>query len=354
MQRGHISLGRIGAKPRWRFWMIPATVAVVWAVAVTITGRWSGLPEQWAMTLTMVFGSFIAGATSEGGGAVAFPVMTLVLGIEPHVARDFALMIQTVGMTTAACAIVLSRTTIEWRAIAFAGAGGAVGIVIGIQWLAGLLPPAMIKLGFVSLWLSFLLALWLINRDRDRPVSQQLPRSTRREIALLMGVGLLGGVVSGLTGSGLDIVTFSLLVLWGRVSESVATPTSVVLMAGNAAVGFAYLGGTGALAPMAWEYWWACVPVVIWGAPLGALFIKRCSRLLIARILYTSIVFQFVGALLILPMTPARILFATLVFSGGSLLFVALAAQGRKRLELQPPALAIASPTVAQEGRKAA
>ena len=35
--------------------------------------------------------------TSEGGGAVAFPVMTLALGIKPSVARDFSLMIQSCG-----------------------------------------------------------------------------------------------------------------------------------------------------------------------------------------------------------------------------------------------------------------
>lgn len=35
--------------------------------------------------------------TSEGGGAVAFPVMTFVLGIEPNTARDFSVMIQTTG-----------------------------------------------------------------------------------------------------------------------------------------------------------------------------------------------------------------------------------------------------------------
>ena len=35
--------------------------------------------------------------TSEGGGAVAFPVMTLALSITPAVARDFSLMIQSCG-----------------------------------------------------------------------------------------------------------------------------------------------------------------------------------------------------------------------------------------------------------------
>jgi hypothetical protein len=42
------------------------------------------------MSITIyLFGSFVDGATSEGGGAVASPVMTLALGIAPVIARDF-------------------------------------------------------------------------------------------------------------------------------------------------------------------------------------------------------------------------------------------------------------------------
>ncbi len=51
------------------------------------------------MSLTMIIGGFIGGATSEGGGAVAFPVMTLALALEPAVARDFVYMSQSAGAT---------------------------------------------------------------------------------------------------------------------------------------------------------------------------------------------------------------------------------------------------------------
>ena len=61
------------------------------------------------MSITMIFGSMIAGATSEGGAAVAFPIMTLVFGIAPPVARDFSYMIQSVGMTAAAFTILFMR-----------------------------------------------------------------------------------------------------------------------------------------------------------------------------------------------------------------------------------------------------
>lgn len=48
--------------------------------------------EFWHMPVVMILGSTIGGMTSEGAGAVAFPVMTLGLHIDPDIARDFALM----------------------------------------------------------------------------------------------------------------------------------------------------------------------------------------------------------------------------------------------------------------------
>ena len=45
----------------------------------------------------MVAGGLLGGATSEGGGAVAFPVMTLALGLHPDVARDFLFVTQSAG-----------------------------------------------------------------------------------------------------------------------------------------------------------------------------------------------------------------------------------------------------------------
>ena len=75
-------------------------------------------PERYILSITMILGATVAGniflylskknffnvvfyfylgMTSEGGGAVAFPVMTLALNIPPPVARDFSLMIQSCG-----------------------------------------------------------------------------------------------------------------------------------------------------------------------------------------------------------------------------------------------------------------
>ncbi|MCP3917454.1 MAG: sulfite exporter TauE/SafE family protein [bacterium] len=300
---------------------------------MTTGDRWGLFRENWFMSVTMAFGSFIAGATSEGGGAVAFPVMTLLFGIVPSTARDFSLMIQTVGMIAAGLTILSTRIPVERHALVWASLGGGIGVILGIEFVAGHLSPPFAKMLFTSTWLAFAFALILINRYRDREVHVRITNFLPRHAVLLVVTGIAGGVVTSITGSGLDIATFALLVLRLRINESIATPTSVVLMGVNAAVGFAWKGTFGAgMAPAAWNYWWVCVPIVVVGAPFGAWFIKHRSRLFVAKLLYASIVIQFFAAILIVPMTPQLVGFSVLVFVAGLLFFRWMANRGVRRL----------------------
>jgi uncharacterized membrane protein YfcA len=311
---------------------IIAVVWTVWAVLMEHGDRWQLFPEYWFMSATMALGSFIAGATSEGGGAVAFPIMTLGFGMEPYVARDFSLMIQSVGMVAAALVIVYMRTVVEWRAILCAGLGGALGVIAGLEWIAPLLSASLTKVFFVSFWLGFGAALYWINRDRAREVLARIESFGPSSAALLFAVGIIGGMVSALTGSGLDIVTFAVLVLVFSLNEKVATFTSIILMATNTVVGFAWRETAGGgVAADAWNYWWVCVPVVVVGAPFGARFIRDRSRHFVVGILYCSIIAQYIWALVVIPQTPDLLLFNMLVVASASLFFWALRRYGNRR-----------------------
>ena len=314
--------------------VLPLFVWATWLVFFTTEPRWHLFAENWFMPITMAFGSFIAGSTSEGGGAVAFPVMTMLFEIKPAVARDFALMIQSVGMTSAAIAIWQNRITIESRAIIWAGLGGAVGIIFGLEVVAPHIPPVTAKMFFVSLWLSFGTALLWVARDLHRRIWQQIPNFKRRDGIILFLVGALGGIVSSIAGSGLDIITFSLLVLVFRLDEKVATPTSVILMASNAVVGFWWRLQSVAnpIGSDTWNYWWVCVPVVVVGAPMGARFIATRSNIFVVRLLLSLIVIQFATALFILPLNTNLILFSAITFLIGFSLFCTMIYAGDRRL----------------------
>ena len=92
---------------------------------------------DWKVALTMVFGSIVGGGTSEGGGAIAFPIFTKLLHIAPYDARNFSLAIQSVGMGAASLSILYLRVPIERRALLYAGVPGIAGVIFGAD---GLLP----------------------------------------------------------------------------------------------------------------------------------------------------------------------------------------------------------------------
>jgi len=314
------------------FLKVALVVWTLWAVLIVALDKAGSLIDYSIMTVTMVFGSFIAGATSEGGGAVAFPVMTLLLGISPAVARDFSHLIQSVGMTAASLTILLGGIAVHRPTLLYAGFSGAVGVVLSLSFVAHLIPPVPAKLMFTSVWLSFGACLaFIVFVARTRPV-ETFACTGWRPILVLLVAGLVGGLISGIFGTGLDILVFSVIVLVFGLHERVATPTSVILMAGNSLVAVAWrelLPFTEPMAAQAWAYWYACVPVVAIGAPLGALFIARRSRTFIAGLLMVSILVQYGLSLVVLPIDAALMGLSLATFAAGLLFFAAASRIGR-------------------------
>ena len=52
-------------------------VWTLWLTIISPNKAISNMLANWEIAVTMIFGSMIAGGTSMGGGAVAFPVLTL-------------------------------------------------------------------------------------------------------------------------------------------------------------------------------------------------------------------------------------------------------------------------------------
>ncbi|KIH62131.1 hypothetical protein ANCDUO_07590 [Ancylostoma duodenale] len=249
-----------------------AIMQLIWWVTA-FRFNWFALYEsRWQMPVVMFFGSTVAGMTSEGGGAVAFPVMTLLLQIDPSIARDFSLIIQSAGMTCAMCVVLIMQIQIEKRAILFGTMGSVPGFVLGSVLLDAYLSAAQKKMLFVSIWSSFAIALFILNSQHNRRTYDVIPQFNFWKAAVLVLTGLVGGVFTAFAGSGVDICTFSIITLLFRVSEKTATPTSVVLMGINTMVGVYWRAvWQGDVPSLAWEYAAVSVPVAVTMAPLGIL-----------------------------------------------------------------------------------
>ena len=283
------------------------------------------------MSVTMVFGSFIAGASSEGGGAVAFPVMTLIFDIPPAIARNFGLAIQSIGMTAASYLIFIKGIKVEYKYLWLVSLGGMLGMILGTVYLIPIVPSSYAKMLFVSFWLSFGLVLFYVNEIYKRNTVDKLPHFSSLEKITIVFVGIIGGCISSILGSGLDIFSFSYVTMRYHLSEKVATPTSVIIMAINSIIGFSiHMLFIRDFGEAEFNYWLVCIPVVILGAPAGAYLINKKTRGFIAKFLYVVIMVQFVGALIILKPHGSLLIFSILAFVFGMITFFGFAWLSKK------------------------
>ncbi|MCU0330477.1 MAG: sulfite exporter TauE/SafE family protein [Candidatus Kapabacteria bacterium] len=313
-------------------------VCIAWIVAmIADPSLFQTVVQHWPAALTMVAGSFIGGASAEGGGAVAFPVFTLILNIPPDSARNFSFAIQSVGMVSASLLIAGKGIRIEPRAVIVPSIAAIAGLVLGTHVVVPAIEPVTTKLFFVSLWMAFGVGLWRSNRNTSRSVVPALPaRLSPSDLLILLVAGFCGGVVTSIFGNGVDLLTFCVLTLWYRMDERVATPTSVVLMSVLTVTGFFYhrvvLDDFGTIE---FNNWLAAMPVVLVFAPLGALVISSWTRHAIARLLYVIMIVQLIGAIYVLGPSPGHLLFSAIVLVVGSAVMVAID-MARQRLSSNP------------------
>ena len=282
--------------------------------------------RQWATVITMVFGSFIAGASPEGSAAVAYPIFTLILKIPPAVARNFAFAIQSIGMTSASLLIIGLRLKVDWNYIIYVTIGGVFGLFLGTYYVVPYISPVQAKLFFVSLYLSFGIALWRQNRYPQRKVFEKIENFRHSDMCRLIIFGLIGGIISSIFGTGINIFTFCLMTIYYRVSEKVATPSSVIIMTIETILGlFIHTQLINDFQPEAFEIWLACVPFVAIFAPLGSFVISKMPRKGIATLLYFILIIQFFGALIVIKPTLSQFGICLLVLVSGVGLFSYLA-----------------------------
>ncbi len=292
---------------RWAYPVLLGIIYLSWLSYMVSADQWHLFAQWWAMSVTMVLGSFVAGATAEGGAAIAFPVFTKLLQIPSEDARTFGLMIQAVGMTTAGLVIITRRVKILPDVILWASIGGAIGMVFGSYFVS--LPNPYPKLLFTFVTAAFGVSLIISRWMLDWNPRETLSLDSWPYRLLFIVIGFVGGTFAANTGSGTDTLTFIVLTLAFGINEKVSTPTTVIIMGVNSVVGFFVHGVMLQDIGIAWEYWLVCIPIVILGAPLGAWTASKLPRDAIIYLLLSLITLELVTTIWLIPFTPPMIQF---------------------------------------------
>ena len=304
--------GSGGLKSRAFPWTL-AVIWVVWIIAMTLCSAWALYQTRWPMALTMAFGSFVAGSTPAGGGAVAYPVFTKALAIPSEDAALFGLMIQAVGMNMAALFILTRGIRIDTRVFRSAILGSMPGVVIGLQWLS--LPANVPKLVFSSMLLVFAITLYRSHWKRRHEPERGISGWTKSDGLRFAGAGLVGGLAASQLGSGADMLCFMVMTLGFGLNERVAVPTSVVIMGATSAVGFAFRMIQPEPIGVVWEYWAVAAPVVAVGAPVGAWVASKVKSDVILIGVFILIVAEVATTAILVPIDLPRGVMLVVVFA---------------------------------------
>ncbi|MEM7093421.1 MAG: sulfite exporter TauE/SafE family protein [Actinomycetota bacterium] len=302
---------------------LSATFTICWAIYVTASGQWGRVIDQWASAVTMIFGSFVAGSTPQGGGAVAFPVFTKVLEVPADVARTFSLSIQSVGMTAASLSILINRRRIVPAGVGIAGPAAIAGFLAGyfliiktdLPFGPSTVPGSYVKVMFTVVIAGMAFVTYLGYRVQLLEKRDAMPPLNGRLIGMLIFMGLAGGFTSVLVGSGADMFVYLALVVLVGLSPRTGVASSVLVMTAVSIVGFILFGivdghlsvlldssgevvnqvsdkavgivdgsvafgATGGLEAGRFDLfglWLAAAPIVCWGAPLGSAVSSRVT-----------------------------------------------------------------------------
>ena len=280
---------------------------------------------------TMVFGAFIAGSSPEGSASIAYPVFTLLLKISPDDARNFAFAIQSIGMTAASIYILNKKMKLEWHYIRYVTLFGLPGLLVGTWFLLPYIVPATAKLIFVSLWFGFGLVLWWQNRNKEAARLDSLPVLKTKDKMLLSTFGFMGGLISSLFGTGINILSYCFIVSYYRISEKIATPSSVLIMTVETLFGF-YLHAIvlNDFSARSFDMWLACIPLVIFFAPLGSYVIQFLPRRRVAQFLSIVLMIQYIGAMLVLRPPMLMTAFSLALITASVISFMWLSRQRNK------------------------
>ncbi len=273
-RRLRLNLSRLLPFWWWLVWFYSA-----WLALVLLGELWPTVLQHWPIAAAMAAGSYVAGSTPMGGGTVGFPVLVLLFDGPAALGRGFSYCIQSIGMTSAGLFLLSSRAPIGGRLLLWTMLGMTVSIPLTLRHIAPLASDLTVKLLFACLWAAFGLA--TLVRLRQLLRAHHMPHLSHGwDMALGTTAGVLGGVATGLTGVGVDMMLYMVMVLLYRCDLRAAIGTSVLAMAYGSMVGVVASAGGGQLDRVVFDHWVAAAPVVAIGAPIGVLMMRIIPRTL--------------------------------------------------------------------------
>lgn len=212
------------------------------------------------------------GLMGGGGSILTVPIFVYVLGYDAKLA--IAMSLPVIGITSLAGAVGHWKSgNVNLRAAATFGVIAMVGAFAGARLATLIDGRVQLALLAIVMLVAAVMMFRSARRAPDAAAKTDSPRAM--PLGLLLPVALAVGVLTGLVGIGGGFMVVPALVLLARAPMKQAVGTSLLVIAMNAASGFAGYAGQ---MPMPWTFMAGFTAVAVVGIAAGTYLVRFVSQ----------------------------------------------------------------------------
>jgi uncharacterized protein len=237
--------------------------------------------------VAMVLLGIVLGTIGAGGSILTVPILVYLFSIQPVQATGYSLAIVGATALVGAGEYLRRGQTHLPLALVF-GTPAMAGVYLSRRLLVPAIPDPVLQLGAHVLGkdqaILMLFALLMIGAAaamlrEGHDSGETQAAAVRVRYPVLVGLGLLVGVVTGIVGAGGGFLLLPVLVLMGGLPVKIAIGTDLVIIAAKSLIGF--VGEAQATAAMDWRF----VAIITLLPMAGVLAGTRLNRRLPADVL---------------------------------------------------------------------
>lgn len=187
------------------------------------------------------------GLIGSGGSILTVPILVYILGIDPVLATGYSLFV--VGITSLSGGVRnFYHWNVEFKAVLLFGIPSVITVYLTRAFLMPLIPEIILKTADFQLTKPVFLMLFfavvmvaasvsMIRPCKDCEKTESNQKSDYNYLMILL-MGLLVGVVTGLVGAGGGFLIIPVLFFFAGIPMRSAVGTSLFIIAINSAIGF--------------------------------------------------------------------------------------------------------------------
>ena len=186
------------------------------------------------------------GLIGGGGSILTLPILVYLFGIEPLIATSYSLFV--VGITSFAGVILkIKEKQVDFKMALLFGLPDLLGVVVMRTFIFPPIPGNLFlvhnhmvtkgELVLILVSILMLISSFLLLK-RSSKLNPSTLENKQRPVFILMLIGFLTGLLTGMVGVGGGFIIIPVLVLWTQLPMKFAIGTSLAIIAAKSIMGF--------------------------------------------------------------------------------------------------------------------